>query len=109
MAALNRVITDCSPGPPANDIIWLMSQPEREGLPGGEAGPGAAAAGRLANVAGGLADKEGPPCQAGRIILRLDPENAHKVFVAASCQKKQRLNPFHAIYLINRLNRSNHY
>jgi hypothetical protein len=35
-----------------------MSKPEREGLPGGEAGPGAAAGG-LVGVAGGLDDKEG--------------------------------------------------
>ena len=64
MAASDRAITEFSPAPPANHIIWRMSQPEPEGLPGGEAGParpgGAAAAGGLAGVAGGLADKEGP-------------------------------------------------
>ncbi len=60
MAASDREITGCSPEPPANHIIWLMSQPEREGLSGGEAGSGAAAAGGLVGVAGGLADKEGP-------------------------------------------------
>ena len=37
-----------------------MSQPEQEGLPGGEAGSGSAAAGGLVGVAGGLADKEVP-------------------------------------------------
>jgi hypothetical protein len=37
-----------------------MFQPEREGLSGGEAGPGSAAAGGLIGAAGGLADKEGP-------------------------------------------------
>ncbi len=37
-----------------------MSQPEREGLSGGEAGPGFAAAGGLIAAAGVLADKEGP-------------------------------------------------
>jgi hypothetical protein len=37
-----------------------MSQPERESLPGGEAGPGAAAAGGLGGVVGGQADEEGP-------------------------------------------------
>jgi hypothetical protein len=52
MAASDRVITDCSPDPPANHSIWLISQPERECLPGGEAGLGAAAAGGLVGVAG---------------------------------------------------------
>ena len=72
MAASDRVITDCSPDPPANHIIWLMSQPEQEGLPGG--GPGAVAARGLVGVAGGIADK----CPAGRILLDSDTENPHK-------------------------------
>jgi hypothetical protein len=93
----DRAITDCSPEPPANHIIWRMSQPEREGLSGGEAGPGSAAAGGLVGAAGG--------CQAGRILL--DQENPHQGIRSGELPKKQCLNPFHALYLNNRLNMSN--
>jgi hypothetical protein len=47
------------------------------------------------------------PCQAGRILL--DPENPHKGIRSGELPKKQRLNPFHAIYLNNRLKVSNYY
>ena len=73
-----------------------MSQPEPEGLPGGEAGParpgGAAAAGGLVGDAGGLGASrwQGRPsvslCQAGRILL--DQENLHRGIRSGELPKK---------------------
>jgi hypothetical protein len=104
MAASVRAITDGSPDPPANHDCWLMSQPDREGLPGGggEAGPGAAAGGLL-GVAGGR--KVPCPTLEGWIVL--DPENPHQGIHSGELPEKQRHNPLNAIYLNNRLNMSN--